>query len=755
MSSSEKQPVLFIEFAEGGRCRVTDQARKFLSDVHDELAVVSVAGQARTGKSTLLNRVVLRPPTEDPPEVPFEVGSTVNSCTRGIWLSPELLCPPPGSRAHRVLVLDSEGVGSVEADRTHDVRVTALVLLLSSTFVYNSPGAITSSVLQEMSLVTNLLPRLLTGQHRATGLGEVGEEDHPPDERPPTSDQTQIPGLVWVLRDFTLDLADASGRARSAGEYFEDCLRIQNRTQELSCFRSRKLVTLPRPAEGSLHGLQTLPSTRMDPLFVKQATSLHRDLLATAEPKTFCGFPVTGQMLLALADQLTSAVNQGAVPVVKDAWDLVSTVQTQSLARRLLSQLQLSLQKGQVLRVEGRLLDPPTWAEVRGELVRGARATFRAGAMAAPLPEVESAFLSDVAALIASEDGAFTDALSHELEAARAGIRAAVLPEDGPFTTEPARALLEPRRKFLETFIQGDWAPTAFSGMVEPILTQVADKLAGAHEAAQVAARLALADAEQLRTRLYDQAKEKEAETEELHLVQTKCGKLELELQEIRAVVIPQTAREARREADRVAATERDRADRASRELEEAKEAVGLARVEVEEVLRSAAAEKERSFAQNRQLVEENTRLLEQQSLNEQRITEIKASAERLREELETQRRVTGDEQTRCGELVQKLTGVKRQRAEQHQQALEFHMGLQEALADRDGLREEVARLAEREEASANRCALLQTQLEQAGRTLQRLREEKKRQDSGQKRSIASGLVSGVWQSLGTGGGQM
>jgi len=41
-----------------------------------------------------------------------------------------------------VFLLDTEGSGSTERNTTHDAKIFALVVLLSSLFVYNSMGAI-------------------------------------------------------------------------------------------------------------------------------------------------------------------------------------------------------------------------------------------------------------------------------------------------------------------------------------------------------------------------------------------------------------------------------------------------------------------------------------------------------------------------------------------------------------------------------------------------------------------------------------
>lgn len=51
-----------------------------LKNIEGPIAVVGVAGLYRTGKSFLLNRIILN--REDG----FGVAPTINACTKGIWI---------------------------------------------------------------------------------------------------------------------------------------------------------------------------------------------------------------------------------------------------------------------------------------------------------------------------------------------------------------------------------------------------------------------------------------------------------------------------------------------------------------------------------------------------------------------------------------------------------------------------------------------------------------------------------------------
>ena len=110
-------------------------AVEFLCHIKGPIGIVSVAGMYRTGKSYLLNRVLLNRPGG------FGVGPSIHPCTKGIhiWGAPISGFSPSGE-AINVLVVDSEGLGGLDEDNNHDMRIFSLALLISSFFIYNSMG---------------------------------------------------------------------------------------------------------------------------------------------------------------------------------------------------------------------------------------------------------------------------------------------------------------------------------------------------------------------------------------------------------------------------------------------------------------------------------------------------------------------------------------------------------------------------------------------------------------------------------------
>lgn len=52
--------------------------------------------------------------------------------------------------------MDTEGLGALDEDSNHDVRIFSLAILISSFFIYNSQGSIDENALSNLSLVINL-----------------------------------------------------------------------------------------------------------------------------------------------------------------------------------------------------------------------------------------------------------------------------------------------------------------------------------------------------------------------------------------------------------------------------------------------------------------------------------------------------------------------------------------------------------------------------------------------------------------------
>jgi hypothetical protein len=101
-----------------------------------QLGVVSIVGKYRTGKSFFVNRVLL-----DQKKGGFQVGPTINPCTKGLWIWKKAL-PSSTNPNMDIIMIDTEGFGGMDENANHDSRIFLFSLLLSSYFIYNSVGSI-------------------------------------------------------------------------------------------------------------------------------------------------------------------------------------------------------------------------------------------------------------------------------------------------------------------------------------------------------------------------------------------------------------------------------------------------------------------------------------------------------------------------------------------------------------------------------------------------------------------------------------
>lgn len=96
-----------------------------------------------------------------------------------------------------MIIADTEGMASTEADQNHDQRIFTLALLTSSHFIYNSKGTIDEDAISKLYLSAELAGELQS----KSGEG-FGDEDY----------EKLFPYFMWIVRDFMLDLQDENGR---------------------------------------------------------------------------------------------------------------------------------------------------------------------------------------------------------------------------------------------------------------------------------------------------------------------------------------------------------------------------------------------------------------------------------------------------------------------------------------------------------------------------------------------------------------
>lgn len=106
-----------------------------------------------------MNKLFIESLSEERAKRGFQVGPTINPCTKGLWIWKEVF-RSPHDESLPLIIIDTEGLGAFDEDDNHDTKIFLLALLLCSHLIYNSVGSIDENVLNNLSLVVNLSKQL-------------------------------------------------------------------------------------------------------------------------------------------------------------------------------------------------------------------------------------------------------------------------------------------------------------------------------------------------------------------------------------------------------------------------------------------------------------------------------------------------------------------------------------------------------------------------------------------------------------------
>ena len=338
MEGGGGRAIPFLTLQASGGLGIEAEAAAFLRSVDAPVCVIAVVGMHRTGKSYLLNSLLLAQQLErsscgreggreeelegdrggergGTSDRGFQVGKGLSTCTKGVWIYNKVvhLARADGSTA-RFIVLDTQGTGGSDGDEQSDVLTWALTLLLSSYLIYNSTGSIDEQSIAQLSLVTHVAGLL----HARDTVAEF------------------FPSFLWLLRDFSLELVSPGGEPITEQQYLDRALQpvdksmpeaeSKNSTRKTlrDCFRHLSCFTMVRPAidEDILCRLGSADISETRDAFQQQLAALRAKVLCDCVDKRIGGVRVGGTGLLALTESFVAAVSgsDGPAASLADAY---------------------------------------------------------------------------------------------------------------------------------------------------------------------------------------------------------------------------------------------------------------------------------------------------------------------------------------------------------------------------------------------------------------------------------------------------
>jgi hypothetical protein len=309
LTLKEEGPLNLIEFRRD-KIILNEEAIKVLNEVKDNIIIVSIFGKEHTGKSYLLN-LLLNSRENSKISKGFKVLSTFNAGARGIWMWNTPIGKP--NSKEKIILIDSQGINSENVyNQNSDSKVFALILLISSVFIYNTIGDINSNSLNELELLVHLadsvaITNKVNKDNLISGL---------------------CPKFIWALRDFDLEkLSPQEGEKMTPDTYMEQCIteRFDGKNKDeinlikvnlIKYFKERECITLPSPVkeEKDLHTLKRLQFNDLESNFKDQFNKLRNKIFIDSQSKTINGKAVNGPIIAYLLTSFINEINNDNIP---------------------------------------------------------------------------------------------------------------------------------------------------------------------------------------------------------------------------------------------------------------------------------------------------------------------------------------------------------------------------------------------------------------------------------------------------------
>mmetsp|Transcript_10745 Transcript_10745/g.20169 ORF Transcript_10745/g.20169 Transcript_10745/m.20169 type:complete len:818 (+) Transcript_10745:182-2635(+) len=226
---------------------VMEECLDFLRGLEGNIRVCSLVGTQREGKSTLLNLLHSRDPGGG-----FRTGHNMDPETTGLWVKAK---PHPRLNDVTLVFIDSEGLDSPHIPQFYNWALSALTLLISDVFLYQSRGSIDARNVDRLDVILRVADQLMKSARH--------------------DEFATKPSFLWVLRDHHLSM-----KQNPKDEMLEKLSQGAHRSL-VRCFKpDYDCMPLPQPAHNeSLRILDELAFEQLEPVFQEEFLLLERHVL--------------------------------------------------------------------------------------------------------------------------------------------------------------------------------------------------------------------------------------------------------------------------------------------------------------------------------------------------------------------------------------------------------------------------------------------------------------------------------------------
>ena len=303
---------------------------ELLRSIDKPLAILSICGPYRSGKSYFMSRLLGSPGA-------FQLGHSMRACTQGIWMATTIL----ECEEFATIFLDTEGIDAVGASETMAMSLLTLTTLLSSYLIYNSKKVPQKVDLDKMRCFSQLSTSLLAQRGDSMTLEAM---------------KKFFPQFLWLLRDVHLAITDKEGKKITPTEFLHtrilasECGESTELGSSLcSLFPSLECCTLPVPSiKKEVIRNIVEQEDKLKPSFNTAINELIQQILQQVAPKVAIDGVslVNGSTFVALACGYVEAINTpGALPNLEQGWQAVVRLQIKEYTDKLVREYEREMEE--------------------------------------------------------------------------------------------------------------------------------------------------------------------------------------------------------------------------------------------------------------------------------------------------------------------------------------------------------------------------------------------------------------------------
>ena len=301
---------------------LNEEALQVLKDIEEDLIIVFIFGKGGSGKSFLMNllinsndqkkKFITNSIVSTKNLKGFKVNSYFNSLKgnkKGIyfWSSPI----EKENSKEKILFFDSEGVNSENVDQqTLESKLLALMIIISSLFIYNTKGDINSYSLNDLQLIVQLTDSINIE-------GKIDKDEMIAE---------LCPKFIWTLRDFNLEKYKQI--KKRSDMYLEECLnddRFKGKNKDeinmiseslVRYFKKRECVIMPCPTneEKEVVMLKRMELSELSESFQNEFEVLKKKIYESSKAKSINGKKINGPILVSLLKSFIREINKEKIP---------------------------------------------------------------------------------------------------------------------------------------------------------------------------------------------------------------------------------------------------------------------------------------------------------------------------------------------------------------------------------------------------------------------------------------------------------